>query len=96
MKAVNKTSVEKQPFFSVWQERFNPVSSSPRKGLSQWHPLPSCTHLPANIDAVLSLEGTIKCVQDPDVPEGLAQAGLDLPLDRLPVGVPVGWRVVRV
>lgn len=38
----------------------------------------------------------MKSVQHPDVPEGLAQAGLDLPLDGLPVGVPVGWRVARV
>jgi len=40
LKAANKTSVEKQPFFSVWRERVNPVSSSPGKGLSQSHRAP--------------------------------------------------------
>ena len=93
LKAVNKTSVEKQPFFSVWRERVNPVSSSPGKGLFPAAPtLPGCAYLPANLDAVrLFLGGIVKSIQDPDMPEGLAQAGLDLPLDGLPIGVPVGW-----
>lgn len=59
--------------------------------------LPGSAHLPTNLEAVhLFLGDTVKSVQDPHVPERLAQAGLDLPLDGLPVGVPVGWRVVRV